>query len=242
VSDPTDLAATLRETLAALAAQDPELRRFGAAHHRYELTPPLARAPDELAGLDVADFVTTAGAGGAGPGYGWIAIERAVAAIVAPGPLATWRALPIAHLGCGVAAVLPLDGPARGEIWIRADGPGILQPIAPSFTAFYLGWIDRLARGQWPDAYVPDDTCALPHALSGYLAGYEQAHGIAPGTLAGEPLRDALAALGAGAIEIAGGPPLFRADERVAPCLRCARLLDNLGLPLAIVAPGRAVC
>jgi hypothetical protein len=64
---------------------------------------------------------------------------------------------------------------------------------------------------------------------------HELRQGLAPGTIAGDHLREALAQLGPNAIAIAAGPPLFAADTRVAPCIACAVLLDNLGLSLDVV-------
>ncbi|MEO8705657.1 MAG: hypothetical protein ABI867_36840 [Kofleriaceae bacterium] len=233
----SDFAATLREALGALAAGDPRCLRFGAAHHRYELAPPLTIA---IAIADVRELATTVGSGGAGPYYGWIPIDRALASpIAAPANVTAWtRAAAIAHLGCGYAAVLPLDGNARGEIWLDARELGIAKPIFPSFTAYYLDWIDRLARTQWPEAHVEPGVCALPNALSAYLAAWEAERGMAAGSLAGAELREALAQLGPGAITIGGDAPLFVAGDHVDPCISCARLLDNLGLPATLVAPG----
>jgi hypothetical protein len=248
----SELYATLREAVRALAAADPALRRFGASHHRYALAPPLAAAelaalehrlgaalPDELRG-----FAAEVGAGGAGPGYGVVPIDRAAAYVVAAPAGAPWtRGLPLAHLGCGYAAVAALDGSARGELWIDARAIGVTRPIHPSFTAFYLDWIDRLAHARWPEPHVPPGACALAAALSGYLTHCEAEHGVAAGTLAGEPLRDALARLGPGAIEVAAESAVawFDDDDRVDPCIACARLLDNLaadGLGRDVVAPG----
>jgi hypothetical protein len=126
-----------------------------------------------------------------------------------------------------------------GSIWIDARAIGVVEKIAPSFTAYYLGWLDRLARNQLPDACVPAGRCALANALGGYLGVCEQRLGLAPGTIAGDALRDALAALGAGAIAIAADrSALFADGEPVDPCLACARLVDNLGLGAEVVTPG----
>ncbi|MGN6108475.1 MAG: SMI1/KNR4 family protein [Kofleriaceae bacterium] len=246
------LAETTRAALAALAEGDRALRRFGAAHHRYALAPPSSASAIEAIERrigplpdDLRTFALEVGAGGAGPYYGWLPLERAAELVYdAPPGIERWRrALPVAHVGCGYAAVVPLDGDARGELWLDARALGQVHPIAPSFTAFYVGWIDRLARGRWPDDLVPPGACALASALGGYLGVCEQRLGIEPGTLAGPALREALDALGPGAIASAAeGPlPLFEPGDRVDPCLACARLVDHLaadGLRRDAVAPG----
>jgi hypothetical protein len=240
----SELATTVREALAALAAADPAHRRFGAARHRYALAPPLAAAPVALP-ADLELFVTTVGAGGAGPYHGWLPVDRAARFLVdAPPGVTSWqRALPLAHLGCGYAAVLPLDGEARGEVWLDARTLRLARPIQPSFTAFYLTWIDQLARGTWPDGFVPPGACPLPAALGGFFGIWERRLGIEPGELAGAALREALSELGPGAVAIAGEPPLFASGDRVDPCIVCARLVENLveaGLCPDVVAPGLA--
>src|SRR5690349_2470840 len=161
----SELHGTVREAVRALADADPGLRRFGAARHRYALRPPLA--PDELDAIehrlgaalpeDLRAFAAEVGAGGAGPGYGVVAIDAAASyAVGAPASAsagapaaAPWtRALPLVHLGCGYAAIAPLDGDARGQVWIDARVIGVLRPIHGSFTAMYLDWIDRLAHAR----------------------------------------------------------------------------------------------
>lgn len=250
-----DLVATMRQAVDALAAADRSLRRFGAARHRYQLSPPLtagalAAAEAQLGATlpdDVRAFALEVGAGGAGPGYGIVPIDRAAAfAIAAPIalPPAPWtRALPLVDLGCGYTAICPLDGESRGQIWIDARAIGQVRAIHPSFTAFYLDWIDRLAHSRWPDPQVPPGACALAAALSGYLAHCEAAAGVAPGTLAGAALREALERLGPGAIEVAAAAPVgwYADDDRVDPCLACARVVENLagdGLRRDAIAPG----
>jgi len=249
-----ELFETVREAVAALDAADPARRRFGAAHHRYELAPRLTAAAldaldERLGGAlpdDLRGFAAEVGAGGGGPGYGIVPIDRAAPYVVTAPASAAWRrGLPLAHLGCGYAAVVALDGAARGEVWIDARAIGVLAPIHPSFTAFYLDWIDRLAHARWPDAYVPPGSCALAAALSGYLAQRETAGGLASGTIAGEALREALTRLGPSAIKVAAESSVawFDPDDRVDPCIACAQLLDNLapaGLRRDAVAPGRS--
>jgi len=254
-----ELAATVREALATLAAGDRSLRRFGAAHHRYELAAPLAS--EELASLeralgaelpsDVRRFATEVGSGGAGPGYGWIPLPRAAGApVVAPTTVgarpwdpALWtRALPIAHLGCGYAVLVPLDGRARGEVWVDARAIELLAPVHATFTAAYLAWLDRLARGTLPEGYVAAGACAFAAALSGYLGVMERRMGLPETTLAGEALREVLGQLGPGAIEIAAeAATLFAPGDRVDPCIACAHLIETLapdGLRRDVVAQG----
>lgn len=236
----------MREALAALAAGDRSFKRFGAAQHHYVLAPPIDPA---VIGIelpeDVRAFASEIGSGGAGPYYGWIPVDRAARCLIeAPATTDAWqRALPVAHLGCGYAAVIPLDGAARGEVWIDARALGLVAPIRPSFTALYLEWIDRLAHAAWPEGFVPPGACALASALSGYLGVCEQRLGLPPGTLAGAALREALEDLGPGAIEIAAESSLalFGVGDRVDPCIVCARLLATLaadGLRPDVVAPG----
>jgi hypothetical protein len=256
----SELFSRLREILAALTASDPPCKRFGAAQHRYELLPPVTdielthieerlaatdSAPSGTLPEDYADYITRFSAGGVGPYYGLLRADRAAAYLItAPNNVTAWkRALPIAHIGCGYAAVMPLDGAAAGQIWIDARSLQLVAPVRPSFTAFYLDWIDRLGHAQGLDPFVPPNQCAVVAAISGYLAMAEQQRGVQPGTLDGEPLRDALDELGAGAIEVTASDPLpiFEPGDRVDPCVACARELQRLierGLRADVVAPG----
>jgi hypothetical protein len=240
---------TLRETFATLAAADRSFKRFGATHHRYELALPL----DDVSTIehalgatlpeDYRDYVTHVGAGGVGPYYGLFRADRAAAFVVeAPATVTAWqRALPICHLGCGYAALLVLDGPARGQIWIQALA--MIEEIRPSFTVFVLDWIDRLSRAQWLDGFVAAGSCGLAGALTGYLDHCERQRGLDPGTLDGDALREDLGLLGTGAIRLAAEGPLslFDPGDPVDPCISCVRLLDGLidrGLAPDVVARG----
>jgi hypothetical protein len=248
----SELATRLREILGALAASDVGLKRFGAAQHRYEFAPPigdeaLAAIEADLGALpeEYRDHVMRVSSGGVGPYYGLIGVERAAAAVVAaPAGVAGWkRALPIGHLGCGYAALLALDGPARGQVWIDARAIGVVAPIRPSFTAYLLDWIDRVSSGAWLEGFVPLGACALTAAITGYLGMCEQRLGIAAGTIAGDPLREALAELPRHAITVAAedGTVLFAPGQPVDPCVNCARSIEGLardGLRPDVVAPG----
>jgi len=249
----SELHARLREILAALAASDRLCGRFGAARHQYERQPALTdielthfeerlggALPDACA--DYLDYVTRFSAGGVGPYYGLLPAQRAAAFVQAPrGRALPYRTLPIAHLGCGYFAVMPIEGPAAGQIWLDARPLDHYELIHPSFTAFYLDWIDRLAHNQWLEGFVAIGRCALQAALTGYLHVCEEGLGLASGQLAGAALRDALAGLGTGAIQIAAESPLFSDGDTVDPCITCARMLANLvedGLAADVVVPG----
>ncbi|HUS29437.1 MAG TPA: hypothetical protein VMZ53_13050 [Kofleriaceae bacterium] len=256
----SELHTRLRQILAALTASDPACKRFGAAQHRYELLPPVTdielsqiderlaatdAAPSGVLPEDYADYIARFSAGGVGPYYGLLRADRAAAFLIdAPSTVTAWkRALPIAHVGCGYAAVMPLDGAAAGQIWIDARSLQLVAPVRPSFTAFYLDWIDRLAQPQGLDPFVPPNQCAVVAALTGYLAMTEQQRGLAAGSLDGEALRETLGELGVGAIEVTASAPLpiFHAGDRVDPCVACARALQGFaeqGLRLDVVAPG----
>lgn len=225
----SELADTLRETLRALDVADPDRRRFGAARHRYQLAP-VIEDPAVLAPMpdDLRAYASRIAGGGAGPYHGLLRLAR-VAPIEAPPGVTAWpRALPVGHLGCGYIAVVPLDGPARGQVWIDARALGLVAPMFESFTAYYLDWIDRLAHARWPEGFVPAGRCPLAGALSGYLGMHELRLGLPEGSLAGAELTAALEALGPGAIAIAGEPPLFEPGDAVDPCVTCARLVENL--------------
>ncbi|HEY0255470.1 MAG TPA: hypothetical protein VGC41_28270 [Kofleriaceae bacterium] len=210
----SELHATLRESLLALAAADPQWRRFGARRHHYTQRPVIDRA--DLPG-ELQTYAREVAGGGAGPYYGLLPLDR-IAPIAAPAGVTAWdQALPIAHLGCGYAAVII----PNGEIWIDARAVGLVAPIYASFDAYMIDWIDRLSRAQWPEGFVPAGRCAMAAALSAYLE-----------------LDRPLDALGPGAIQIANEGPLFEPDAPVDPCVTCCRLLDSLGLAVTIVREG----
>lgn len=209
------------EVRAVLGKADRGLRRFGARAHRYELRPVATLAlPAEL-----ATFAAEVGAGGAGPGYGVLPLERIR-------PLhGLW---PIAHLGCGYVAAVH-EG---GEVVMVA--PTLTTRIASGFLAWYADWLARLGRGAALEPLVEPGTCALAGALSGYLGMAEERRG---GPLSDAQLREVLGELGPGAIAIAAedGNLMFDPGDPVDPCVACAVLVANLemaGLRSDVVAPG----
>lgn len=254
-----DLAPTLAAWLAATARADPRLRRFGAARHRYQLRAPLAEAA--VAAIEAASgvalpaayrtFVTTIGDGGAGPYYGLWPLAHPAQRAVAAGeftPAARGRdayhgVIGLGHVGCGQLALLIVRGPHAGEVWIDARGAdGALRVVAPDFGAYYVAWVRAVTHDQLLSGAAPPGSCPLPRALSGYLARCEQRQRVAPGSLTPAQLRDALGALGPGAIrcEASGDDPFFAEGAALDPCPSCAVMIDRLqaqGLrPEAVVA------
>ena len=232
-----------RELVAEAAALDPKHVRFGSARHRYTMAPPITDAA-VLAALpeDLRAYADVSG-GGVGPYYGLLALDK-VTPIAAPAGISAWtRALPIAHLGCGYAALYVLDGP-RGQIWIDARAIGVVAKMHASFADYMLDWLGRITQGRWLESFVPPGQCALAGALSGFLGFHERQLGIPEGTLAGAELTAALNLLGPGAIALAAESPLplFAAGDPVDPCVTCARLVENLvgqGLRPDVLVPGR---
>lgn len=257
-----DFHATLIALIDALARADPRCVRFGASAHRWQRRPALGEARvaaiEATAGVALPDdyraYVIAVGDGGAGPYHGILPLDHPVQhALLAGGPcplpatpahveIDPWRgAIAIADLGCNQTALLVVDGPARGQVWAdaRALDAGVV-PISASFTDFLGGGLAAAARGELPPAFAPASACVIPRLLSGLLAHEEERLGRPAGSLAGADLRAALGQLGPGAIAIAStGSPIHRRGDRIAPCVQCAVLVDNLtasGLDPAVVA------
>jgi hypothetical protein len=165
---------------------------------------------------EVALFAREVGAGGAGPGYGLVPLDK----LARVGDL--W---PVAHMGCGYVAAVH----ARGDVVLVT--PTITVRLADGFLAWYADWLARLGRNAPVDPIVAPGTCALAGALSAYLGIAEER---------GDSVETALAQLGPGAIAIAAeaGNLLFQLGDPVDPCVACALLIANLGVDPAIVAPG----
>lgn len=244
----------------SLSRHDGKRLAFGAAGHQYQLAPPLAStdlAQAHAAGVRLPAtyerYLCTVSAGGFGPYYGLIAPHEWLQPLVLSGICAPSRlpdghdetacaalaptvdpwpgAIPLCAMGCGYTALLVVNGPAFGQVWLDARAVGLVAPIAPSFESFWRDGLARLAAGQLPLGYVPGGACALPQALAGYLAHCEQKHGVAPGALTPTAVQDALAGLGPSAIVISAAiaTPLTAVDTVVWPCVVCAQLIDHLG-------------
>ena len=267
--DDADFVATLVALFDTIAASDPRCRRFGAGSHRWRRRPPLSLA--RLAAIeaetgvaipaDLASYVTAIADGGAGPYHGFVPIDHPsqLARMRGPSPLpgrATpwtgaggehddpWRgALALAELGCDQVALLVVDGPARGSVWADLRGAvGAVVPVAASFTDFLVAHLALMAQGDLPPPLATTERCALPQLLSALLAREEVRLGREPGTLAGAELRAALAAVAPGSIGLASmGSAIHAPGEPIAPCVRCAALVERLGedgLAADAVAPG----
>ncbi len=272
---PADLdayAATLHAWLVHLARHDPARRRFGARRHDYRLGPALGEA--RVAALEDAlalrlpapyrAFVARVGDGGAGPYHGMFPFDREAQRAVAAGsfPLtarvggtgpaelagrALYRGVVgLGHLGCGLVAFLVVRGPAAGQVWLDARGTadGVV-PLHPDFRAYYHAWVEAVAHDRLPASPITAGRCALPGALSAYLAAFEERAGLPAGALDGEALRAALDAIGDGGIATttSGDDPFFAPGEPIDLCPGCARLVENLvprGLRRDQLAPGVA--
>jgi len=256
VSD-IDFATALREAVALFAARDPERRRFGARRHQYRFAAPISAARlDEIerdADVrfpdDYREHVTTLGDGGAGPYFGLLPLDH-------PAQLARLRgafdehdplrgSIGIAHLGCGYMALLVVDRdhPAYGQVWIdlRGADDGVI-PGYPSVRHCVTDWIQKLAHNEWLPQFVAPGACALPHALSSFFHSIETKRGMAPGSLAGDDLRAALAGIKHGGIATAatGDSSFFAAGDALDLCVACERLVENLGMDHRVITPGIA--
>lgn len=221
------------------------------------------RLPD-----DHRAFVAVTSGGGAGPYHGLLPLDHPVQRRCAAGTFELTAAasleeidarapraraaidpvyagvIGLGHVGCGQLALLVVRGEAAGEVWLdaREAGAGV-GPIAPDVASYVDEWVQRVSRNQLPRALVPPGRCALPNALSAFLASREDALGLARGTIGGDALRAALASLPSGAIAVRASraTPFFAAGDALDPCPACEVLLENLrgaGLAADAVAPG----
>jgi hypothetical protein len=170
----------LRERIELLAAIDRDRQVFGASTHDYELSLPLIDT--ELAALEAQfgelpdeyrAFVCQLGGHGAGPYYGLISPEAPddPGSGEQPDPSREFRCdghtehgtqpclldgtIALAEQGCGGRSVLVVRGPRRGEVWSDwTRERGAIGPEAPSFFAWYEGWLDH-AMLQWVAGAAP---------------------------------------------------------------------------------------
>ena len=250
-----EYATTMREAIAAIAAADPRLRRFGAGGHHYALGATLDEA--RVSAIEAAAqiqlpaayrrHVLLVGDGGAGPGYGLLPLEHLAqfGIMRGDGDASSWRGvIALAHLGCGQLASLMVNGPHAGSVWLDARSVGLGTALLyDSFDAFMLDWIIRVTSGELPRAHVPAGLCVFPNLLSSYISQSEQQLGIASGELAGDALRETLAALPSHGIALAaaGTDPCFALGDPLDPCIACATLIEQLavnGLQRDVLAPG----
>lgn len=169
--------------MALLGEHDAQRAVFGAGMHQYQRHEPLGDAAvaafEQRAGVALPDayraFVTTRWSSGAGPYYGLAALpespDPALAqafdpALAAGVPLR--GAIALADQGCGMASVLVVTGPHRGEVWFdfRENGGGVARE-SPSFDAWIDEWLDRaLAEAALP-AFAPHVSAPgwAPHPL-----------------------------------------------------------------------------
>jgi hypothetical protein len=137
----------------------------------------------------------------------------------------------LAHLGCGYLSVLVVDGPARGTVWCDARGAGAgIAPTHASFQDWIVDWVRGVAQNALPVTPVPPGACAVPDAISRYLRSIEEKRGLAPGSLAGEPLAAALGAIADGGIATTadGSSAFFDEGDVLDLCSNCARMIENL--------------
>lgn len=103
---------SVRHRLADMAAKDPDLRRFGASTHKYQLNPPLAQAKVEAFERrwnitlpeSYRSFIIDVGNGGAGPYYGLYRVGDTDPLLDPDGPL---LAMPFPHVTAWNADSLP---------------------------------------------------------------------------------------------------------------------------------------
>lgn len=140
----------LRKQLKRAGEKDPDLTRFGADSHKYQLNPPASEetiaAFETRFGISLPegyrDFLLRMGNGGAGPFYGLYSLETS-----GPGQLPDYpdgAVLPLGTQGCTLMTGLVLDGPNRGRV-IYYDEDQCSPPTLMR-EADFLAWYDRWTR------------------------------------------------------------------------------------------------
>jgi hypothetical protein len=238
--------------LAALAARDPDHRRFGAVAHGYQLRPRLDEA--RLAAFEARigvrlpeayrDFVGRIGDGGAGPGYGLVPLARAgqLAGAALPSPLTGPLRHPAdpddaygaqRHLdgtvllsdhGCGYSSVLVVNGPERGRVYLDLRGAGDgLVPSHADFVAWYAEWLAAMDHDP-PLIAGPAraDRCAPPNALENFLSHYEEEAEVSAGGLDAAAVGQALLGIPDGGLATRGDANMPRYFAEGDPVRLCA--------------------
>ena len=127
-------------------------------------------------------------------------------------------------------SLLVLAGPHRGEVWFdgRGTDDGVFA-IAPSFKDFLHEWVQLMVHGGWPRTFTTPGHCAMPAALTSFLHGMEDKHGVARGQMPPALLQSSLASIPDGGIaNAATGDPFWNDGDLVDLCPICARTLENL--------------
>jgi tetratricopeptide (TPR) repeat protein len=156
----------VKQRIELLSVIDTDRQVFGASKHQYALAPVLTG--DELGALertlgtalpdDVRLFLRRVGASGAGPYYGLQSLRRE-----------SGDDIVLADQGCGMSSLLVVTGMNRGEVWMDLGDGSDRQREAPSFLAWYEGWIDR-ALIEWAERAAPRlalDGPTVPQELEG---------------------------------------------------------------------------
>ena len=124
---------------------------------------------------------------------------------------------------------------SRGEVWIDARASsGGAKRVAPSFDAWYRGWLDDAVANTGP--WVPWDSerCASPHAFAQMLEHLNRGAAepkTGKGSLEGNVPRGGLKIM-------SSGGEYFPPNAIVDPCHGCVALADHLGVPQDAFAPG----
>ncbi len=166
----------LRLLLEKARAADPQCKKFGADHHKYQWNPPASldeveKFEQEIGTTlpqDYRDFLLQAGNGGAGPYYGLFCLEQVRGWLgwqVEPGrtpqispQIKEWSAddpdnwkrgcIPIESQGDTCFACLMVAGPDRGRVfYMEYEGSWIFFPREPDFLSWYRRWLREMING-----------------------------------------------------------------------------------------------
>ena len=216
----------------------------------------IARASGATLPEDYERFVLEVGDGGSGPGYGLLPLDHptqlasmgkrcdlggALTPVRDPDPETKAFYDSDARLdgtvilsdhGCCYLSVLVVDraSAAFGRVYadLRSADVGLI-PTHPSFGDWYDEWLrDSLHEPPLVRSRVPASHCAPPHALANYLGNFEQKHGVGPGELSTEQVREALLGVGDGGL--ANRTEANRGwddGDPVRICMLCQAMIDR---------------